>query len=1016
MDAVSRRQVAAAFFIFLQSLKISECKKENGSNDWLLRFSMLDALFCLVLYLMRIPRLQNITSRRWFLIFTLLISVNTCVHYWYSYEIKVDLVLTTHPNKTEERINIDNIIGDRLKGTVDVRILPWNTFEFNPGKRNYCIHDKSFPAESNMLKIQENDKKNCIPIITNEKGARELIYSINSINYTMILTETDNCIPISKPGIYKLEYIKNELKIKSNDAAVTLCPQVRFQETTGNLEICELEKDQVSLPILLKSDNSHVDLTFKLKKPSGDILFSKEFEVVPGQVNSLFLDVGDIDQVGDYLVVLNKIISGEHIVEYEKGNSMLVRKIKAPTGSFDCRGDVELLLNGDVNLPIKLNGHPPFHLNIQHESGKQFSIETNANNYNYNVKESGVYSIKEIKDSKCASKGDSICTVVDVPKPTIDIRFERISSSCSGDQGADFYFSLTGKGPWSIEFEEIHGNRRDKRIINIPSHSYVYKTFPKNSGVYRYQFIKFSDSRYLNIPLDQSFEQEIHPLPEASFLGLTQINKCLNEDLHVPISLIGNFPLSLSIQTLEPSGKINLTKLNDINQNELIFKTNIFNFGGVYSLSLIEVKDKDGCVRRLSNLLEVKINKKIPSISLEKSEFWISEGRFLNIPVNLSGEGPWKVGLIKDSGIYREIELKSSSLLINEAGSYKIVSISDEHCKGTVEPNLEFNVFLHPKPKLLYSINQTSFMHCLNSINKNSVKFDLIGSSPFTLHYKIVINGKVKEMETFVKDKFLEFCFSIPSIDGNVEYQFTHLSDANYEKIPIDNIKILHQVTSPPSIVFPSSIKKVYCIEEELDETEVITLVGKPPFSISLSIFDKNGLESFESFKNINSNKFALLIRPGMTAFKFNNVTDGNSCVSTLENHELLKIHGIEKPFIISDQTDACIGDILGFTLGGAGPWTIKYEFQTLQKPSTVKTESLSTNKFYVHTAFPGTLSIVSICNQFCCSESKSPLAKVHIHDLPLGVLETGKDLQKSIHEGDAVDMTITMQGHPPFD
>lgn len=736
-----------------------------------------------------------------------------------------------------------------------------------------------------------------------------------------------------------------------------------------------------------------------------------------------------------------------------------------------------------------------------------------SNDFTYTTTDSGSFLLSDVKAGFCQALLDDGNKRVEIfkafePELTI-LSSSPINITCIGQVGISFDLLFTGVPPFKLEINNYDLDDKKKLInteyLRVASNRYQYDFQPKQKSNVEIEFKSISDDIYKNyIPLESSdkyrFRTSLNTKPTVAFSQNFEKTLCLNSSSEIlPVILSGGAPFEITYDIVEKSS--NRRKpytATNITGNNYNLKLPVFTKGGDYFVSLTSVKDNKSCLILVSDQkanIHVKsqlpyaefrpiiggevIKQKDMNVYMTK----IKEGESMNLPIKLVGEGQMSLefsGVDKDGNAVKQNVFKKfvvpknkdfshDEITILKAGSYKLVTIRDNLCKGVVNENSVYNVSYYQKPELIINeskgskvkrISDTHYLKdgiCINEIH-NTIDLVFKGQAPFSVDYMIILpNGVVKSKSIKVSSNFLSIDIlgdleAKEKSNGRYKYIFKSLSDNIYSKRDLqslssykfNDIVIDQEIFSVPTARFQGNHKVIPVCSNQLGVDSnnklalplSLSLEGQSPFNIELSLYNENfNKHNTILINNIAAYEFDLTSKviPYLTLgnhiISVSRVTDGQGCVSdnfvnedtvTINDKQLantqiaVAVSDIPKISKVTMEKDLCVGDYVQYKLHGTGPFIIEYEFQNQLISAIVK----NSYDFTRLLGEAGRFTIVSITDAFNCqadiaSEEKRNL-EINIHDKPTVEIINSND--ENIQEGDEVEILFKFTGHVPFD
>ena len=670
------------------------------------------------------------------------------------------------------------------------------------------------------------------------------------------------------------------------------------------------------------------------------------------------------------------------------------------------------------------------------------------------IYDTGIYAINSVSTDFCSGEvlEPSSCLLLNPPEPNLSIASETIPHNCAGNSiGLRVSFDLIGTPPFVISYSsQRQGGSTDRRneIVNSLRTQLEFK--PRDAGHYTYEFLEITDAVY-SAPRSLKhkqlkLEQDVRPTAWARFTSSSpRKSACFQEPVSFDINLTGEAPWILEYDIVH-DGKRQKYKIKDITTDLYTLTTPSLIKGGQYSLTLTSVMDASACRIVLDQEAKIEVRHQRPTAAFgniegQRSAFAL-EGKRLDLPVRLSGEGPWTVTYSKLGEPGRPLRRKrmistNDFIEADSQDTYRITEIYDKTCPGSIDNKAnQFEVLWIARPTMRLSESQSVFDQGGQSTkqavcegDQDVVEIALAGNPPFLLRYEVYgkpsrgLTWKSRRQETVglhsssIKMETIEA--------GHYEYSFSELSDRLYEH---ENRRfsplVLHQeVNSRPSATFADA-SKVYsfCRERRLGEEAIpISLVGKPPFSLEMGI-RHHGTAKPEVVRipNIENNHYSFLIPPrslslGTHSVTIRKVRDANGCQEISESGgPTIRVNMVDVPTIspMESISDFCVGDRISFALAGTPPFSVFYIFEGINH----KVGS-STTTFRRLADKPGNFTITAVSDKASTDSCRAPIKITKmIHELPSVRISRGRTAEIDIHEGGEAELLFEFGGSPPFE
>lgn len=768
-----------------------------------------------------------------------------------------------------------------------------------------------------------------------------------------------------------------------------------------------------------------------------------------------------------------------------------------PTVVFErCSADhpIDLLKGGPSReVTVRIDGveseDGPFITELQFEGENESWTKNVTMNKrsSITIDKPGTYNLNRVSGRFCSGESGAqwTCPARVVPPPTASIQFDAIQDPCSGPVGVKALAVLTGSPPFRVKYRvEREGKpaREYEQIIKRTREEIEFR--PSAEGEVTYTFTGLSDSNYQHIDLSgPSFTQVLHPVASASFQGGSQagvgptvsLQSCQGNIAKAKISMEGVGPFELNYAIRSGGGElIGKRKVKNIKENtyelEVEVPKQIAEKGGSLIVALDNIKDSKGCERPLTAPdLTINVHRTKPSVSfVDPRRSDMLEGKAIDLPIRLAGEGPWTVKYRHKEKGGKPVEVKfdksDSILSILEPGTYEILDVHDHHCPGVVLKSRETHVVTvkaRPTAKFdeqgLIKVKADILSRpsvCLGT--PDFVGIQVNGHFPISLSYRHVLPQNSQSNEhTFNAAQNRTSLQLDTEVEGRHVYELSQVGDAVYgmKTLKAGDGTRLEQIVHPlPFAAFSPSnnnngarSKHVsLCLGEALSNADKdravppILLNGKAPFTLEYAIKDNTGaIRKTLTKSDITTHTYSLQIhqsdfpfeKTGKWSVDLIKIVDGNGCERSLKSVEGLdsnlstmkqqksnmEIEVVESANIspVGTRLDYCVGETIDFVLQGSSPWTVTYNFEGKISRATVKSTTFSRIAEQ-----PGILQVEAIAHQHnrCQTvvKEKVGMQKV-IHALPSVHIREGTHYVEDLREGNQAEIIFKLDGEPPF-
>ncbi|KAI1814141.1 hypothetical protein GGS20DRAFT_549950 [Poronia punctata] len=669
------------------------------------------------------------------------------------------------------------------------------------------------------------------------------------------------------------------------------------------------------------------------------------------------------------------------------------------------------------------------------------------------ISEPGLYTLKTVSFDGCEGEIEepSSCLLLNPLEPTLSMQAEPIPDTCAGNPiGLRVNMDLVGTPPFVVHYDVIRDGVPRQENVKINALRYQLNLEPQKEGYYEYRFRKLQDSVYtVSLPLTDEYHMEQHVKPAATAYfdhnakspGVYQA--CLDQPMKFDVGLLGDWPFNLEWELVH-DGRRKAGSAKGIYANKFTIETAPFSVGGDYTLSLKSIQDKSGCKVFLGDSVKISVRRQKPRAAFgflgNKRTTTVVESARVNLPLKLSGEGPWKVSYRNlnstEGPKVRHAKSGNDFIEATEWGTYEITDVTDNLCPGTIDPKGNmFDLNWFPRPELSLvptdSIGRTDKEHmfvkreiCEGDVDGFEVA--LRGSPPYHVQYEV--RSKPKSGSVSVARREFDAVLGKASIQmdtvkaGIYTYTFSALSDSLYNDDKRRSVPLtLEQTVNPkPSASFtkPGQTFKS-CMSDEVEQSIPVKLEGKAPFYLELEIKHNSGSHpEIYRIPNIPSNTYDIRIprqhlKLGTQQIRIRKVRDDRGC--QLENNpdgSAVNFHLYDSPSIhpLEQRVDYCVGERIGYTLSGTPPFEIQYTFGGKR----MKAKSQTTT-FRRVAESPGEFTITSISDKASECRAAVNLSRT-IHPMPAVRVSKGREIQVSIHEGTEVEIVFDFEGTPPFE
>ncbi|CEI90593.1 hypothetical protein RMCBS344292_04914 [Rhizopus microsporus] len=586
------------------------------------------------------------------------------------------------------------------------------------------------------------------------------------------------------------------------------------------------------------------------------------------------------------------------------------------------------------------------------------------------------------------------------------------------------------------DFYCISPDGSNNQLVYIPI--ILNNTVPKSVSLARYEF----DTNEKTV----KEYKVVRPQPDARFKGHRQSHKartCLGQDLSLDVELSGDGPFELA-------WTVGDQLYSDVAENKkYTIKLPPFDQPGHFVVSLVRIKDVNMCIKELEArdfTIDVRHDRPTASFAGEEKAVAVTEGSTAQLPLRLTGEGPWSVVYYnvekgEHSKVRKVFKDPNAEIEVRSVGHYALAHVEDSVCPGDVS-GAQYEVKWIDKPVITIAEGQTEQVSssvyerpAVCQGDHDSIDILFSGQGPFYCSYEEQYQAPRKRH--FEKLGTEEITTGLGRVHlplktnqgGKYRYVFDRLADQRYsDPFKIRNLEVHQTVHSNPTVKFTSrTTRNSYslCVGDNLmfDKAQPleIELTGQAPFTVELGIRHQSDLNGrVITLSDIMTERYEIrlpdeLETAGDYHLQLLRVKDANGCSTAVAEteHTHIKLNALDIATItpIEACSDSCVGDNLEFSLSGVAPFTISYLFngKTEYVKSTTSRLSMIADK-------PGNLTILSVGDKRNkCRSFPKDMSRI-IHEVPSSRVSGGREILENIREGDMVQAVVDLIGTPPFD
>ncbi|CAO3590748.1 unnamed protein product [Absidia cylindrospora] len=371
-----------------------------------------------------------------------------------------------------------------------------------------------------------------------------------------------------------------------------------------------------------------------------------------------------------------------------------------------------------------------------------------------------------------------------------------------------------------------------------------------------------------------------------------------------------------------------------------------------------------------------------------------------------------------------------TTLDVKAPGEYRLLSVSDQFCKGDVLFPSTCQVVQPPLPAV--KLQSTPIPSECSSGSDIGMRFvaEFQGSPPYTLHYSVIKkNGRRKQVvdRQISTDHSRHIFTYLPTSSGEYTYEFKTLADLHYNQDP--NIAPIKQVVHPqPDANFEENlITKRTCLGEEMKLS--VRLIGTAPFTL-VWVYDN------QLYSNVVSGEHHDITLPpfevaGRHIVSLIKIEDANGCSKDLDSRDVVIDVRRDRPmafFYTDDQLDKTVyiaegeSTKLPLRLTGEGPWDVTYRHVD-KKTDRTETKTFVDPNPELLVSKVGRYELIKVVDSICKGDALRPDYTIQWMERPALTIAEDQVTLRADHvyersavcqyADDAVDIKFTGQG--PF-
>lgn len=565
-------------------------------------------------------------------------------------------------------------------------------------------------------------------------------------------------------------------------------------------------------------------------------------------------------------------------------------------------------------------------------------------------------------------------------RPSVGAAFTRMTPDITAciDEPVTFDVKFQGEGPWTLEYELVHGRQRTKREIHqIGSDCFTITTDRlTQGGEYSLVLTGVKDRQGCREPLQQDAKFSVrHQRPKASFGqidGKRSVKTLESKHVELPLRLAGEGPWSINFQhsVVDNTGNKQMGPV----QTKHISRLNDFleiSDPGTYAI--VGVRDAlcPGTVDDKAQSFDVAWVAR-PQVSIVESPLMqLQAGKYVRndvcegdedaTDVNFTGRPPYDV--------------KYQEHFKPDKGSISL-------------RNFELNVPLHSAQIKLDTVQPGTYDYVFSELGDYNYDHDSRRHQPLTIQQRVQPRPAVSFDQP---GKVYSFCQSqdTPQASEHVPATFQGLPPFHVD------LEIRHQGASRATKPDELSIPHVPSHSTSLNIPHRLLQAGSSIVTVR-RVRDARGCERQYSPSS------ALMSSSG---------TQRQAALANAPPRIQVAVHDAPTLAPLDSRTHHCVGERLSFALSGTAPFNVHYTFQGSSRKAPVPSAT-----FRRLAEIPGQFTINGLNDAASACKAEIKDITRTIHDIPRVRVSKGHNRRFDIHAGGTADVLFEFEGEPPFE
>ena len=516
--------------------------------------------------------------------------------------------------------------------------------------------------------------------------------------------------------------------------------------------------------------------------------------------------------------------------------------------------------------------------------------------------------------------------------PTLSVVPTPMKDPCFGQVALKLNTTLFGQPPFTLHYLESYNAQPKLKQVLIPTHRKLITLEPKFSGEYQYELTLLQDALYTDgIPLhNMVFHQFVHPKSTAQF-DLNELTICTNKVSHIPISLTGTAPWSLSLE-IGPTNRRQMT-INAIEKSPYLFHLN-HSVPGVYTYDLTMIRsDVNECPLMMDDQsLMVHVINSNPWVAFDveslQHPLMMAEGSEMEIPIVFSttGKPPFRYTVTHHnhnhtSSSMRESMGYSDVLKLTQMGSYSLSTVDDKYCHGNIASNKQITMAYYPKPTLKPLGWPEKVCPSQQPLK---LELELKGSGIFQFQHELIRKetGQVMDHITHrTRDSLYVIELDINTHPpGEYTVFINNIGDDYYANHAVAPLRLHFTLLPLPTAHFHASTVMQCMGSSSFVQGDLELVMSEPSLQVEYrydgAILDNLHLPEKDA---------------GEYILQINKITDEQQCTNSHVDDKVTVIVK-ESPDILQQQQQSyCVGELMSFKIVGGGPFVVNTVFYPLK-------------------------------------------------------------------------------------